>query len=63
LLRNVKELGLLQATLPEVVADLVRAEKEGGQPSEAEQLVKSAEFKYFCNCWDSLSGLMAMGWY
>jgi len=54
LLRNVKELCRFQATLPGVVADLVWAMKEGRQPSEAKQRVKSAEFKYFCDCWDSL---------
>jgi len=54
LLRNVKELCRLQATLPGVVADLVRAKKEGRRPSEAEQWVKYAEFKYFCDHWDSL---------
>jgi len=54
LLRNVKELCQLQATLPGVVANLVRAKKEGRRPSEAEQQVKSAEFKYFCDHWDSL---------
>jgi len=54
LLRNVKELCRLQATLPGVVADLVRAKKEGRRPSEAEQRVNSAKFKYFCDCWDSL---------
>jgi len=54
LLRNVKELCRLQATLPGVVADLVRAKKEGRWPSEAEQWVKCVEFKYFCNRWDSL---------
>jgi len=54
LLRNVRELWRLQATLPGVVADLVRAMKEGQHPSEAEQRVKSAEFKHFCDCWDSL---------
>ena len=48
LLRNVKELCRLQATLSGVVADLVQAKKEGRRPSEAEQWVKSAEFKYFC---------------
>jgi len=36
LLRNVKELCRLQATLPGVVADLVRAKKEGRRPSKAE---------------------------
>jgi len=54
LLKNVRELCQLQATLPGVVADLVRAKKEGRRPSEAEQRVKSAEFKYFCDRWDSL---------
>jgi len=54
LLRNVKELCRLQATLPGKVADLVRAKKEGRRPSEAEQQVKSAEFKYFFDRWDSL---------
>jgi len=36
-----------------VVADLVRAKKEGRRPSKAEQRVKCAEFKYFCDRWDS----------
>jgi len=36
-----------------VVADLVWAKKEGRRPSEAELPVKCAEFKYFCNRWDS----------
>jgi len=54
LLSNVKELCRLQATLPGVVTDLVRAKKEGRQPSEAEQRVKSTQFKYFCDRWDSL---------
>jgi len=54
LLRNVKDLCRLQATLPEVVADIVRAKKGGRRPGEAEQRVKSAEFKYFCDRWDSL---------
>jgi len=54
LLRNVKELCRFQVTLPGVVADLVRAKKEGRRPSEAEQQVKSTEFKYFCDRWDSL---------
>jgi len=54
LLRNVKELCRLQATLPEVVADLVRAKKERWRPSEAEQQVKHAELMYYCDFWDSL---------
>jgi len=54
LLKNVKELCRLQATLPGVVADLVRARKEGRRLNEAEQRVRSAEFKYFCDHWDSL---------
>jgi len=54
LLRNVKELCRLQATLPWVVADLVQAKKEGRRPSEAEQRVKCATFKCFCDRWDSL---------
>jgi len=37
-----------------VVADLVRAKKEGRRPSEAEQRVKNAEFKYFCKRWVSI---------
>jgi len=37
-----------------VVADLVRAKKKGRRPSEAEQWVKCAEFKYFCDRWNSL---------
>jgi len=55
LLRNVKELCRLQATLLEVVAELVQAKKKKGwRPSEAKQRVRSAEFKYFCDRWDSL---------
>jgi len=54
LLRTVKELCRLQATLPGVVADLVRAKKEERWPGEAKQQLKSAEFKYFCDRWDSL---------
>jgi len=54
LLRNVRKLCRLQATLPEVVADLVRAKKEERRPSEAEQRVKCAEIKYFCHRWDFL---------
>jgi len=57
LLRNVKELCRFQATLPGVVADLVRAKK-------AKQQVKSAEITYFCDRWDSLrfnsDGLLAI---
>jgi len=49
LLRNVKKLCRLQATLPGVVADLVRAKKERRGPNEVEQRVKCAEFKYFCD--------------
>jgi len=64
LLRNVKELCQLHATLPGVVADLVQAKKEGWRPSEAEQRVKCAEFKYCCDRWDSLrfngDGLLAI---
>jgi len=44
LIRNVRELCRLQTTLPGVVADLVRAKKEGRRPGEAEQWMKSAEF-------------------
>jgi len=44
-LRNVKELCRHQATLPGVVTDLVQAKKEGRQPSEVEQQVRSAQFK------------------
>jgi len=51
---EVKELCRLQATLPGVVADLVRAKKAGQRPSEAKQRVKCAELKYFCDRWDSL---------
>jgi len=54
LLWNIRELCRLQATLPGMVADLVRAMKEGRQPSEAEQWVKCAEIKYFCDGCDSL---------
>jgi len=54
LLRNVRELCQLQATLPGVVADLVRAKKKERRLSEAAQWVKSTEFKYFCDRWDSL---------
>jgi len=64
LLKNVRELCRLQATLPGVVADLVWAKKEGRRPSEAEQRVKCAEFRYLCDCWDSLrfngNGLLAI---
>jgi len=49
LLRNVKELCRLQAILPGVVADQVRAKKQGRRPGEVEQRVKSAELKYFCD--------------
>jgi len=54
LLRNVKEVRQLQDTLPGVIADLVQTKKERQQPSNAEQRVKSAEFKYFRDRWDSL---------
>lgn len=58
------EFSKLQATLPEVVADLVSAKKEGRQPSQAERRVKCAYFKYFCDRWDSFNfnsvGLLTM---
>jgi len=54
LLRNIKELCRFQATLPRVLTNQVQAKKEGQRPSEGEQRVRSAEFKYSCDRWDSL---------
>jgi len=54
LLRNVRELCRFQATLPGVVANLVQAKKKGRRSSEAKKWVKCAEFKCFCDRWNSL---------
>jgi len=54
LLRNVRKLCRLQAMLPRVVDDLVRAKKKKRRPSETEQRIKCAEFKYFHDRWNFL---------
>jgi len=61
---NVRELRELQENLPEVVADVYRAKKEGRRPSEKQLRQGCAELRLYCQRWDSLwigpDGLLTM---
>jgi len=64
LYQNVKKLCRLQETLPEAVADIFRAKKEGRRPSNEPQRQGDLEFQLLCCHWDSLKvspdGLLMM---
>jgi len=51
---NVEGLRKLQENFPGVVADVYRAKKEGRRPSEEQLRQGCAEFRLFCQRWDSL---------
>jgi len=54
LAENVRELRRLQENLPGVVADIYRAKKEGRRTSEEQLRQGCAEFRLFCQRWESL---------
>jgi len=51
---NVRELRRLQENTPGVVADVYRAKKGGQRPSEKQLRQGCAEFRLYCQRWDSL---------
>jgi len=62
--QNIKELCRLWKVLPDAVADIFWAKKEGRQSSKKQQQQGGAEFKLLCCRWDSLkvnpNGLLMM---
>ena len=63
---GVKEPQYLQENLPEVVADVYRAKREGQRPSDKQRKQDCAEWRLYCRRWNALrigpDGLLTISW-